>query len=168
MLVCEPSCASALNDDLPDLLDDTELGGRLQQGVRLIDTFVAAAIAEQGISAHPARKQEVLLHGHCHQKSYYGTAGLKAALTSLTGARIAEIPSGCCGMAGSFGYEREHYELSLKIGEEALFPAIRAAAPDTPIVACGFSCRHQIEHFTGRKAVYWVELLNRKNLKFEM
>ncbi len=162
VLVCEPSCASALHDDLPDLLDDTELGERLQQNVHLIDTFVAAAIADKGEPDHLATQQEVLLHGHCHQKSYYGTAGLKAALNGLTGARITEIPSGCCGMAGSFGYEREHYELSRKIGEETLFPAIREADPGTPIVACGFSCRHQIEHFTGRKAVHWVELLNRK------
>ena len=72
---------------------------------------------------------------------------------------IEEIPSGCCGMAGSFGYEKEHYEISEKIGEEILFPAIRAAGKDSILIANGFSCRHQIEHFTQVKAKHWVEVV---------
>src|SRR5690606_29442794 len=73
--------------------------------------------------------------------------------------KFAEIPSGCCGMAGSFGYEKEHYELSEKIGREILFPAIEKLDDSAEVVACGFSCRHQIEHFTGRKAKHFVEIL---------
>ncbi|MFT7489068.1 MAG: Fe-S oxidoreductase, partial [Candidatus Promineifilaceae bacterium] len=70
---------------------------------------------------------------------------------------VAEIPSGCCGMAGSFGYEKEHYEVSCKVGEETLLPAVRSAGADTEIIACGFSCRHQIKDLAGREAKHWVE-----------
>ena len=77
----------------------------------------------------------------------------------LSNETVEEIPSGCCGMAGSFGYEKEHYELSKKIGNEILFPFIDEHIQNNDtLVACGFSCRHQIEHFTGKKAVHWVEL----------
>jgi Fe-S oxidoreductase len=77
----------------------------------------------------------------------------------VPGLQVDEVDSGCCGMAGAFGYEREHYELSRKIGEDRLFPALRDLDDDTTVVACGFSCRHQIQHFTGRSAVHWVEVL---------
>jgi len=161
VLVCEPSCASALTGDLPDLVDDEALAGKLQKGVQLIDTFVAKALKENGQDlSFPERENgPLLVHGHCHQKAIYGTGDMLQALKAITGDKVEEIPSGCCGMAGSFGYEKEHYELSEKIGEETLFPAIRDADPAAAIVACGFSCRHQIEHFTGRKAVHWVEVL---------
>lgn len=161
VLVCEPSCASALTGDLPDLIDDEALAGKLQKGVQLIDTFVAKALKENGQDlSFPERENgPLLVHGHCHQKAIYGTGDMLQALKAITGDKVEEIPSGCCGMAGSFGYEKEHYELSEKIGEETLFPAIRDADPAAKIVACGFSCRHQIEHFTGRKAVHWVEVL---------
>jgi FAD/FMN-containing dehydrogenase/Fe-S oxidoreductase len=153
VLVCEPSCASALQDDLPDLLDDAALARRLKEGVQIIERFVASTGKPlEGSSAAGA----ILLHGHCHQKALYGTEALKQVLTTGKAAP-SEIPSGCCGMAGSFGYEKEHYDLSEKIGADTLFPAIRTADPETTIVACGFSCRHQIGHFTGRKAVHWVE-----------
>jgi Fe-S oxidoreductase len=77
----------------------------------------------------------------------------------IPGAEVIDLDAGCCGMAGSFGYEKEHYEISRQIGEQRLFPAIRAARPEDIIVAPGFSCRQQIEHFTGRKAVHPAELL---------
>jgi len=99
-------------------------------------------------------KKSSLLHGHCHQKALFGTDAMK----QLSGeANIAEIPSGCCGMAGSFGYEKEHYDISEKIGAEILFPAVKNATADSTIVACGVSCRHQLSHFTDKKAVHWVE-----------
>lgn len=76
---------------------------------------------------------------------------------------MMEIPSGCCGMVGSFGYEKELYELSRKIGEVMLFPAVRKLNPEDSLAACGFSCRHQMNHFTGKKAKYWVELVEVTN-----
>ena len=155
VLVCEPSCASALNDDLPDLIDDEALAQRAQKGIMMIDQFL---LQEQEAGRLPvkltATASQTLIHGHCHQKALYGTKAMKQL---LNGADVQEIPSGCCGMAGSFGYEKEHYSLSEKIGENRLFPAVRKAESGTALVACGFSCRHQIEHFTGKKAKHWVE-----------
>lgn len=163
VVVCEPSCTSALTDDLPDLIDDAALGQRLEMQVMMIDKFLEKAFREGQLPNTIATKvQDVLIHGHCHQKALYGTAGMKSILAK-TGTSVAEIPSGCCGMAGSFGYEKEHYTLSQKIGESVLFPAVNAADANTAIVACGFSCRHQIEHFTGKKAKHWVEIFEVKN-----
>jgi Fe-S oxidoreductase len=85
------------------------------------------------------------------------------SVLAKTGSKLQEIDSGCCCMAGSFWYEKEHYALSQKIGESILFPAVKGAAPDTAIIACGFSCRHQIEHFTGKKAKHWVEVFEVKD-----
>ena len=101
----------------------------------------------------------VIPDSHCHQKALFGTAHLKRVFKGLTGMEVAEIPSGCCGMAGSFGYEKEHYAISEKIGEEILFPALRQSDKDTAIIANGFSCRHQIAHFTDREAKHWVEVM---------
>jgi len=163
VLVCEPSCTSALTEDLPDLLDDTALAGRLKAGVFMIDQFVAGALESEppeDIEMAGKAHRRVLVHGHCHQKAIYGTQSMLRVLQRLPGLAVEEIPSGCCGMAGSFGYEREHYELSRKIGEETLLPAVREAHPEAIIVACGVSCRHQITHFTGRQPLHWVEVLN--------
>ncbi|MEM9720155.1 MAG: FAD-linked oxidase C-terminal domain-containing protein, partial [Bacteroidota bacterium] len=161
ILVCEPSCASALTDDLPDLIDDEGQSRRLKAGVFMIDQFLAKELEHGRISASLFRSShtQVTLHGHCHQKALFGTQGMKKMYKSIPGVVVNEIDSGCCGMAGSFGYEKEHYHLSEKMGERALFPAVRNCATDTAIVACGFSCRHQIEHFTGRRALHWVETL---------
>lgn len=161
VVVCEPSCTSALNDDLPDLIDDEGLANRLQQNVQMIDTFLAKEMDNGRIKVNLSSKTEdVIIHGHCHQKALYGTASMKNLISDNNRSRIREIPSGCCGMAGAFGYEKEHYYLSKKIGEQVLFPAIRKANDSTSIIACGFSCRHQIEHFTGRKANHWVEVVD--------
>jgi Fe-S oxidoreductase len=100
-----------------------------------------------------------LFHGHCHQKALAGTAITVALLRSIPGAKVVEIDAGCCGMAGSFGFEAEHYELSMSIGELRLFPAIRAEPDDTIIAATGVSCRQQIAHGTSRPARHPVELL---------
>lgn len=160
VLVCEPSCASALTDDLPDLIDDPALAGRLQSNVLMIDQFLGSEVesgALDGKFHSPAKR--VMIHGHCHQKALYGTGAMKQLLGKVEGLTCTEVPSGCCGMAGSFGYEKEHYSLSEKIGREILFPAVEALDKSAEIVACGFSCRHQIEHFTGRKARHFVEVL---------
>ena len=156
VVVCEPSCASALTDDLPDLVDDDGLGRRASEGVRMIDVFLAQEKLDRELRSDFGR---VLIHGHCHQKALYGTAAMKELLGRVPSLEVSEVDSGCCGMAGAFGYEREHYELSRKIGERRLFPAIRELDEDAGVVACGFSCRLQIAHFTGRRALHWVETL---------
>jgi Fe-S oxidoreductase len=98
------------------------------------------------------------LHGHCHQKALTGTAAALEVLRLPPGFEVGEIDSGCCGMAGSFGYEKEHYDVSIAVGEDRLFPAVRAA-PDAEIAAAGISCRQQVLHGTGRQARHPVEIL---------
>ena len=104
------------------------------------------------------RRRTALLHGHCHQKALVGTAPTVAALT-WAGYEVSEVDSGCCGMAGSFGFEREHYDVSVALGNRRLAPAVKAAAPETEIVAPGISCRQQIEHLAGRRARHPAEAL---------
>jgi FAD/FMN-containing dehydrogenase/Fe-S oxidoreductase len=160
VVVCEPGCCSALTDDLPDLIDDKALGQRIKQHVMMIDGFLAREIREgQLVCQFTSPFQRILIHGHCHQKSLYGTTAMKDVLEMVPGVSVEEIDSGCCGMAGSFGYEKEHYEISMKIGEDRLFPAIRDRQPGTTVVACGFSCRHQIAHGTGVEPVHWAQTL---------
>ncbi|HKK69371.1 MAG TPA: hypothetical protein VJ946_14205, partial [Bacteroidales bacterium] len=101
----------------------------------------------------------VKFHGHCQQKAVAGTEATKNALALPENFTVEEIPSGCCGMAGSFGYEKEHYDLSMKIGEMVLFPAVRNASPETVIVAGGTSCRCQIKDGTDTQALHPAELL---------
>jgi len=158
VLVCEPSCASALNDDLPDLIEDEALAQRLKTGIFMIDAFLAREMEAGRLNtAFEARAQEVFIHGHCHQKALYGTKSMLTLLRQSGSAQVREIPSGCCGMAGAFGYEKEHYALSEKIGEQVLFPAVRQMKEGALLIACGTSCRQQIRHFTGKRAVHWVE-----------
>ncbi len=159
VVVCEPSCASALNEDLPDLIDNAELATQLKGQVMMIDVFLDREI-ESGRLKHKLQLVEgdISIHGHCHQKALYGTEAMKKTIQP-SGHQVEEIPSGCCGMAGSFGYEKEHYDLSEKIGESILFPKVRALKEGTTLVANGFSCRHQIEHFTGVKPKHWVEVV---------
>ena len=160
VVVCEPSCASALNDDLPDLLEDEKLSQKLKENVMSLDIFISGLLNNNDSPPKlSAKTKKILLHGHCHQKALYGTGALKSIFESISGVEIEEIPSGCCGMAGSFGYEKEHYDLSEKIGEEILFPAVRNAARDSVVIASGFSCRHQIEHFTNKKAIHWTQVI---------
>ncbi len=162
IVVCEPSCASSLTDDLPDLIDDADLARRVSAMIKPIDLFLAEEL-EAGRCALEFKNghdpKEILFHGHCHQKALYGTGPARALLSRIPGAKVSEIDSGCCGMAGSFGFEKEHYDLSMKIGEERLFPALRAAGEGTLVVACGFSCRHQIADGVGMKARHVIEVL---------
>ncbi|MCP4711490.1 MAG: FAD-binding protein [Planctomycetes bacterium] len=165
IVVCEPGCASALTDDLPDLIDDEALGQRIKQNVVMIDQFLAHEIEQGNIKCEfTSTYKNILIHGHCHQKSLYGTTFMKTILDKIPNLNVSEVDSGCCGMAGSFGYEKEHYDMSLKIGEERLFPAIRKRSEGAAVVACGFSCRHQIKHGTDVDAVHWVETLRGKPL----
>jgi Fe-S oxidoreductase len=162
VVVCEPSCASALNDDLPDLIDNEKLAAKLKEGVMMIDIFLEKEIQDAKINkSFESIVGDILIHGHCHQKALYGTASMKS-IFQRTSKNMGEIPSGCCGMAGSFGYETEHYNISEKIGSQILFPAVKSMKPGTTLVANGFSCRHQIEHFTGVKPKHWVEVIRAK------
>jgi Fe-S oxidoreductase len=149
---CEPSCLVMLVDEYPELLPG-EAARAVAASAKLVDNHLAQAGIQLPLVAGP---REFLLHGHCHQKALLGTAGTQAALAMIPGARVRVVDSGCCGMAGSFGYE--HYDVSMAIGQRVLFPAVRQAA-ECEIVAPGFSCRHQIEHGTGRKARHPVQIL---------
>ncbi|MBX2816013.1 MAG: 4Fe-4S dicluster domain-containing protein, partial [Saprospiraceae bacterium] len=155
IIVCEPSCASAFSDDLPDLLTPSAAVSSVRDRVCTpADFFI------QYMDRLPSKAlagKTLLLHGHCHEKALYGTTSLKILLQAM-GATITEIDSGCCGMAGSFGYESEHYAISRKIAEDRLLPALRSASEETIIVSNGFSCRHQIEHFAKKKAIHWLTL----------
>ena len=159
----EPSAILSFRDEYPDLVPEplVEKAKKLAGGVLLLDEFLAraAAAGHIGPDAFTADARRVLVHGHCHQKALSGMDPTVAILSLPRNYVVEVIPSGCCGMAGSFGYEREHFEISMKIGELVLFPAVRAAAPDTILAAPGTSCRHQIADGTGRRALHPVEIL---------
>jgi Fe-S oxidoreductase/FAD/FMN-containing dehydrogenase len=163
ILTLEPSCASALRDDVPDLLDDVELGKRVRAAIVPIEHFLDQEVASGRIQLDlPAVRKQYLMHGHCHQKALEGTAPAKRLLGNENGLpRVCEVDSGCCGMAGSFGYEQEHFEISQQIGESRLFPAVRKRPEGTPVIANGFSCRHQIKDGTGAKAMHIIEAIGR-------
>jgi len=162
IVVCEPSCASALNDDFADMVDDESMAHKLRNQVMMIDIFLAREVENGNLNSRfESLAGDILIHGHCHQKALYGTQGMKT-IFSKSDRAASEIPSGCCGMAGSFGYETEHYEISRKIGEQTLFGAAKSMKAGTTLVANGFSCRHQIEHFTGVKPKHWVEVVRAK------
>ena len=114
---------------------------------------------ERRPSAFRAGPKRILVQGHCHQRSLVGMGPTLRLLRRIPGAEVIDLDAGCCGMAGSFGYEKEHYEISRLVGEQRLFPALRKADAETVVVAPGFSCRLQIEHFTGRKAIHPATLL---------
>ncbi|MCY3773825.1 MAG: anaerobic glycerol-3-phosphate dehydrogenase subunit C [Gemmatimonadetes bacterium] len=156
---CEPSCVMTFRDDYRDLVDDPRAAG-LADGMLMIDEFLAREHAAGRLSL-PVRPTDraISLHGHCQQKAIAGTGSTVAALELVPGYEVTTLNTGCCGMAGSFGYEREHYDLSMKIGEDRLFPAIRAAGERTEFAATGTSCRHQIADGTGRSALHPIELI---------
>jgi FAD/FMN-containing dehydrogenase/Fe-S oxidoreductase len=155
----EPSCLLTLRDESVDLLRTDEARLVADRSV-LLEQFL---IDERGrgltlrFAVNHGRK--ALLHGHCHQKAMVGTAATVAALT-WAGYDVSEVDSGCCGMAGSFGFEREHYDISVALGNRRLAPAVKAADPQTLVVAPGISCRQQIEHLAGRRAKHPAEALD--------
>jgi FAD/FMN-containing dehydrogenase/Fe-S oxidoreductase len=159
---CEPSCLLTLREEHPALLPGNHDVAAVARRARLVEEVLAEAIAA-GRLAVPAggaaAPRRVLFHGHCHQKALAGTAATVALLRAIPGAEVVELDAGCCGMAGSFGFEREHYDLSMAIGALRLFPAVKAEGPEALIAATGVSCRQQIAHGTGRRARHPVELL---------
>ncbi len=159
----EPSAILAFRDEYPDLVDNNIKEDAIQLGKNalLFEEFVSAEIKKGNINSEQftSQKKQILLHGHCQQKSIASTAPTKQMLSLPTNYTVTEIPSGCCGMAGSFGYEKEHHSLSMKIGEMVLFPAVRQASEATIISAPGTSCRHQIKDGTGKKAFHPIEII---------
>ncbi|MEZ4860867.1 MAG: FAD-linked oxidase C-terminal domain-containing protein [Caldilineaceae bacterium] len=155
----EPSCILTMRDEYLNLASDQRRAKLLAGNAYTFEEFVVREV-EAGHFKPRWRSGvgKALLHGHCHQKALVGNDASVAALKAA-GYQVEVIPSGCCGMAGDFGYTIEHYEVSQAIGEERLFPAVRAASGDTVVVASGTSCRHQIDHFTERRALHMVEAL---------
>jgi Fe-S oxidoreductase len=156
----EPSCIATFRDEYPDLLQSDEARAVAASSF-FIEEFLLR-LHDRGELQLPWAQVEacnILVHGHCYQKALTGTGPLMRMLRLIPNATVEEIPSGCCGMAGSYGYEREHYDISLKVGEDRLFPAVRAADESTILVAPGTSCRHQIADGTGRTAIHPIVLL---------
>jgi Fe-S oxidoreductase/FAD/FMN-containing dehydrogenase len=154
----EPSCLLTLRDEYPEFVR-TDAAKKVAENSFLLEEFVVKQLAAGRLELRPrANGRKVLLHGHCHQKALVGTAPTVAMLKAA-GYEVNEVDSGCCGMAGSFGFEKEHYELSANIGNRRLAPAVRAAGMDVEIAAPGISCRQQIDHLAGRSAKHPAELL---------
>jgi FAD/FMN-containing dehydrogenase/Fe-S oxidoreductase len=155
----EPSCLLTLRDDYPALLPGDPRAQAVAAAATLPEELLLQAIADGRLALRPMDGTRILFHGHCHQKAVTGTAATVALLRAIPGAEVAEVDAGCCGMAGSFGFEAEHYGLSLRIGELRLFPAVRAEPAGTIIAASGVSCRQQILHGTGRTARHPLEIV---------
>jgi FAD/FMN-containing dehydrogenase/Fe-S oxidoreductase len=159
----EPSAILAFRDEYPDLtkgkMKDQAL--KIAHNTFMIDEFLVNEIKAGNISKESfnSEKKDIKLHGHCQQKAIASTDPTKELLSFPENYSVEEIPSGCCGMAGSFGYEKEHYDISMKVGELVLFPEIRKTENDTLISAPGTSCRHQIKDGTNRNALHPVEIL---------
>jgi Fe-S oxidoreductase len=153
----EPSCLLTLKDETVDLVR-TDAAHAVADQSLLLEQFLLRERARGLDLPFAGQGRGALLHGHCHQKALVGTAPTVAALR-WAGFEVTEVDSGCCGMAGSFGFEREHYDISVALGNRRLAPAVKAAGADTEIVAPGISCRQQIEHLTGRRARHPAELL---------
>jgi FAD/FMN-containing dehydrogenase/Fe-S oxidoreductase len=161
----EPSAILTFRDEYPDLLrgDEKEAAREIGHHTFMIEEFLSKELDAGNIDLSLFKKQGSLikLHGHCQQKALSTMTHTKKILTRMGDNTVHIIPSGCCGMAGSFGYEAEHYDLSMRIGELVLFPAVRKADANTIIAAPGTSCRHQIKDGTGRMALHPVEILYR-------
>lgn len=158
ILFLEPSCLSAITDDLQRLRlpMDRPTRARIALQCVLADEFLAQAIEGRINCAHDG--PPVLLHGHCHQKALYGIDATANLVRRLVGDRLHVLDSGCCGMAGAFGMTKDRFDLSMRIGELSLLPAVRAASDDAVVLATGSSCRHQILDGTGCRAMHPVEL----------
>jgi len=154
----EPSCLLTMRDEYPEFIR-TNAAKQVADHSFLLEEFVMREVNGDRLKFDSnAKGKKVLLHGHCHQKALVGSAPTVAMLKAA-GYEVSEVDSGCCGMAGSFGFEKEHYDLSIKIGNRRLAPAVKAARDDVEIVAPGISCRQQIDHLASRKAKHPAELL---------
>ncbi len=164
MIGIEPSAVLGFRDEVPDLVPARLVGAAKELTKRslLIDEFIAREAGRDRIRREAFTQEflEIRLHGHCHQKSLASLTPTVKALQLPANYRVKLIPSGCCGMAGSFGYEQEHYDLSMQVAELVLMPAVRSAPAEAVIAAPGTSCRHQIKDCTGRIAQHPAEILH--------
>jgi FAD/FMN-containing dehydrogenase/Fe-S oxidoreductase len=159
----EPSCIACFRDEYPDLLKSDD-AVEVARHANFFEEFVTDAhqMTQEKLSLafnRQGRARTIKLHTHCYQKAFGTAAKVAAMLDMLPNTRVEEIDSGCCGMAGSFGYEKEHYDISMAIGEQSLFPSIRAVSPETIVAAAGTSCRQQIKDGTQRKAVHPIVIM---------
>ena len=148
---CEPSCLMTLREEHVQLLGD--------RGVAARTKLVEELLLDADLPLRNDTPQRILFHGHCHQKALAGTASTVELLRRIPNTEVVELDAGCCGMAGSFGFESEHYELSMRIGGMRLFPAVRREPAETLVAATGVSCRQQITHGTGRSARHPVQIV---------
>jgi Fe-S oxidoreductase len=149
----EPSCVAVFRDELVELFPDDDDARRLSEQVFTLAEFL------QRLKYEPPRlRRPALLHGHCHDKAVLGF-GAEPELLSRLELDVKVLDSGCCGMAGAFGFEKDKYGVSIGAGERVLLPAVRKADPTTLVIADGFSCREQIEQQTGRKALHLAEVI---------
>jgi Fe-S oxidoreductase len=156
ILFCEPSCLSAIKEDIPSLLrgDRQQKARTVANAAMLFDEF--ASKLDLPLRKGPSR---ILLHGHCHQKSMGMLAASTALLARIPGATVVDLDAGCCGMAGSFGYAKEHYDVSVAIANRRLLPAVKAMQPDEVLVAPGTSCRQQVKDLAGATALHPAVLI---------
>lgn len=162
ILFFEPSCLSAICEDGPSLLrgDAQRRAATIARQSMLFEEWVERECAAGRLRLNLDRgPSQVVVHGHCHQKALGRLGPVIALLNRIPGATVVDLDAGCCGMAGSFGYLRNHFDVSRSIGERRLLPAARSLAPGAVLVAGGTSCRHQIADFTGVRALHPVELL---------
>jgi Fe-S oxidoreductase len=157
----EPSCLLTLRDEFAAILPGSATKA-LAERAQLVEEFVDSERAESRfeLALAPMEGRTALLHGHCHQKAFATVGAAVKALQLIPGLTVETFDSTCCGMAGSFGYEAEHHEMSLKIGELGVLPKMRAALPETLLAANGTSCRHQIADAAGREARHLVRILD--------
>ena len=155
IVVLEPSCASVFRDEAPNLMPDDPRAAALKRQVMLLSEF----LVEHAPGYRPAEtRRDLLVHVHCHQRAIFNVKDEVAALAA-TGGQVKLLDAGCCGMAGPFGFEQSSFQVSQRLAERALLPAVRAADSRTVIVTDGFSCREQIAQNTGRRAVHLAEVL---------
>jgi Fe-S oxidoreductase len=156
----EPSCLLSMRDEYHHLLPGDPRVAVVSDHCYTFEEFISKLAAEDRLQLpFTCQQRHLLLHGHCQQKALVGTVPTKQALSLPESYQVDEVDSSCCGMAGAFGYEAEHYDISMKMGERRLFPSVRQAGDDTIIVASGTSCRHQIEDGTGVQALHPAQVL---------
>ena len=156
---CEPSCISTLTDDYVDLIpgDRSKL---VAENTFMIEEFIVNCHEKDELDLNfTENPKEILLHGHCHQRALVGIQPSSKVLSLPSGYNVEVIDSSCCGMAGSFGYETEHYDLSMKIGKLRLFDQISSKNGDFEVAVSGVSCREQIKHGTGKEPLHLIELI---------
>jgi Fe-S oxidoreductase len=152
----EPSCVSVFRDELANLLPHDEDARRLHAQVRTLDQFIVDRL-EAGRTL-PALQRKAIVHAHCHHRAIMKTGAMEQTLKTLK-LDYTLLDSGCCGMAGAFGFERDKYDVSVAVGERVLLPAVRRADAETLVISDGFSCREQITQLTGRRALHLAEVL---------